>query len=141
MSFKNFYLEEENVKNDILYHTTLLSNLPKILQQGIKVQKKNRLSGGAIGQDIRAAIAVFAFENLEDAQRWAFKTEWDTKEKSVIIPFKANKSEWTLDTHWEAQLGKGKWLYLKQDIPPEDILKDDIIYPTPDTWKELAKSL
>lgn len=131
-------LLEEN--KQVLYHTTLAKNVPLIIKNGI-VPKKKGMTHGAVGQDVRVAIAIYAFENIIDAQRWAFRVEWDTKEKSAIIPFETNIKDWTVDTHWEAGLGRGKWLFNKKSVPPENILADEIQYPDEKVWKKLVKEV
>jgi hypothetical protein len=125
--------DEAKQKETILYHTTLAKNVSIILKQGI-VPKKKGITRGQLGQEIRAAVAVYAFTDRLDALQWAFRVEWDTKEKSAVIPFRAALKDWTADTHWEAGLGRGRWMYNQSIVPPEAILKDKIEYPDKETW-------
>jgi len=128
--------DEAKEKEAILYHATLAKNVPSILKKGI-VPKKKGITSGMFGQDIRAAVAVFAFTDRLGALKWAHKVEFDTKEKAAIIPFKAILKDWTPDTHWQARTG----VYKLSPVPPEKIIEDKIEYPTADTWRWLVKEL
>lgn len=132
--------DESRQKEVTLFHTTLAKNIPAILQKGI-VPKKKGLTSGPFGQDIRAAVAVYAFADRLDALQWAHTVEFDTKLKSAVIPFKAVLADWKPDTHWQARLGRGQWLYNPSPVPPEKIIESDIEYPTADTWRWLVKEL
>jgi hypothetical protein len=39
-----------------------------------------------------------------------------------IITFKTDISNWENDTHWQGQIGHGKWLVSTTYVPPENIV-------------------
>ena len=104
-----------------LYHVTFKKNIPSIKKKGL-VPSKKALFKGAFGQDIRDAIAVYAFNELDDAIRWAFKLNFDTKKEVAIVVFD-QAGKWEKDTHWQAAMAKGEWLKSVTPVVPENIIK------------------
>jgi hypothetical protein len=69
----------------MLYHVTPTSNILPIKRKGIVPQKKPRFHG-RFGQDIRKHKgAVYAFNEFDDAARFAFRLNWDLKKPVSII--------------------------------------------------------
>jgi hypothetical protein len=119
MKFKT-YLSESKYSN--LYHVASTKVTTKIKKDGIVPQKKPSWTG-AMGQDIRdCKDCVYAFTDLKDAIRWAFKAEWDNKgTKFNIISFDGSGSKWDKDTHFEASMAEGEWIRTKDTIQSDKI--------------------
>jgi len=93
-----------------MYHVTFKKNIEKILNEGIKPQKIATFHG-AFGQDIREhKNKIYLFSSFDDAARWAFKTEYDTKELISIIEIEDDLKKYKKDKHWESGMAKGNWL-------------------------------
>ncbi len=92
-----------------LYHVTLEKNVPSIRKHGIRPQKK-AMWVGAFGQRLAPKDAIFAFDNFDDAGRWAFKTQYDMGQPAVVLEFKDDSPLWQPDPHWQGGLSKGQWL-------------------------------
>jgi len=119
--------EQPLEKISTLFHVTPRKNLERIMVNGIQPQKKS-LTHGAFGQDIRTdKNKVYLFSSFDDAARWAHRVEWDTKEPVVILRVKDNKNNYTEDKHFEAGMGKGKWL-MSDAIDPSKIDFRDVIH-------------
>ena len=120
-----------------LYHATTQSAAGDIQKNGITPQKVGVWTG-AVGQDLRDKGAIYAWDNFDDAGRWAFKTGYDTGQEAVVIVLKDN-GKWAADEHFQSNMGVGKGLKMKGSVPPEDILR--VIPITPELTRALAQSL
>lgn len=121
-----------------LFHVTFRKTLPKIKKQGIRPQKFSIWTGAA-GQHLGEFGRVYAFSNINDAMRWAFKQQWETKEPTVIVEFEDNNpGRWEPDTHWQACAAEGQWLKTFGAIKPEQLAAVHVV--TPKDLKKLAKN-
>jgi hypothetical protein len=117
---------------DILYHVTTLSNALKILNDGIqpnKPQMWRRLYAGKFPKGY-----IYAFTDLLDSIRWAFKLDWELNEPNrldprlhpmkpiVIISFQCDYKDWIPDHHHEKTGYRGDWLKTMATVYPADIL-------------------
>lgn len=100
-----------------LYHVTFTKNVDDIFAKGIMpLQTSNWIKAGSGTRYGNGEI--FAFENYEDAARWAARMDWDVNKetgsgKISIVRFGNNDSEeWTEDlSDPMSQAGsKGRWL-------------------------------
>jgi hypothetical protein len=121
-----------------LFHVTFKKTLPKIKKQGIRPQNFS-LWTGAAGRHISEFGQVYAFSNINDAMRWAFKQQWETKKPTVIVEFEdKNPGRWEPDTHWQSCGAEGQWLKTFGMIKPEQLVAVHVV--TPEDLKRLAKN-
>jgi len=119
-------LARELVAAKTLYHVTHSKYVSNIKSKGILgMQTSNwvKRSGGRYGHG-----EVYAFENFEDAMRWASKMDWTFNSnmgsgKVSIISFSDDLRDWDVDSHDPlGQAGsEGRWLKAMKRIPPEQI--------------------
>ena len=94
-------------ENKYLYHVTFTKNVPRIKKKGlIQFEPSNWVQRGT-GERYNEDAGIFAFDDPEDAFRWAFKMKWDLDDKDISI-VRINIGE-----HWEDDpAGETmKWLY------------------------------
>lgn len=102
-----------------LYHVTLTKNVPGIQAKGIlPMQPTNWVQAG--NKSRYGGGEIFAFEQFEDAIRWASKWDWDLHTamgsgKISVITFETDISAWEVDTAdpLTQSSSKGKWLKAK----------------------------
>lgn len=121
-----------------LYHATLSANVPAILRQGIRPQKKGVWVGGA-GQELRLPGYIYACDRFDDAARWAFRTGYHLSQPAQVVVFVDSLASWELDPHWQGQLGKGRWLRKKGGVPPGAIIEAVLV--TPELTHKLVRTL
>lgn len=131
----------EVIDQQILYHVTRTTNVPKILSKGILLlQTTNWVTAG--NKERYGSGEIYAFDNKTDAYRWAGKMDWDLftelgSGKISIIEFSKGNITWEIDNNDPmSQFGrKGNWLKSDMAVKPDQIIK---AYPfTNDMAKEL----
>ena len=128
---------------NVYYHVTTPDKLKKIKKFGVTRREKGEWKG-MFGQDIREKKGVFVFDNLYDAQGWAFKTCWDRKiNRCYILKLKTTDTDFEEDSHWEASSAVGKWLVKQTNFESDeliDIIEFDITKWTAEDTLKLNKA-
>ena len=125
-------LPTENVAADAktLYHVTHSSKVDKIRKEGLlPMQTSNWVKAGDKSRYGKGDI--FAFDNPEDAARWAGKMDWDLNKKlgsgniSIFGIKPSATSRWVEDTADPiSQAGaKGKWVKQMGKVTPEELVE------------------
>lgn len=125
-------LPTENVAADAktLYHVTHSSKVDKIRKEGLlPMQTSNWVKAGDKSRYGKGDI--FAFDNPEDAARWAGKMDWDLNKKlgsgniSIFGIKPSATSRWVEDTADPiSQVGaKGKWVKQMGKVTPEELVE------------------
>jgi len=108
-----------------LFHATRTANLHRIHKQGL-VPQMHSMWVGKLGQQLGEIGRLYAFTDLDDAVRFAFRLAWQSK-PTVVIEFEADKQDWALDPHPEGSMGaRGYWLVSKHQglvVPPQAIVR------------------
>lgn len=113
----------------VYYHVTHTALVPKIMKEGfrpgqtsnwVKAADKKRYGKGEVN----------AFNNKQDAIRWAGKMDWAINKqmgsgKISIISFKPGENEWQVDKESDPLTQvqyTGDWLKSHDSVKPEDIV-------------------
>jgi len=112
----------------VLYHVTRTEKVQALREDGITPLNPSNYTQGEGGERYGKG-EIFAFENLNDAVRWAAKMDWDfhkqmgTGKISIVMFAPAKGQRWERDTNDPiSQAGaKGKWLKLWGSVKPEQI--------------------
>jgi predicted ABC-type ATPase len=127
---------EEFVKSQkIVYHVVDSDVVPSVMKEGV-VPNKGSIAKNVMGGNLSEKGKTYAFENFDDAARWAFRNEYGKGKKQVILQIGENPSNYEQDTHFESQGAKGKWLKKKGGIPASNII--DSVELTPEMTKRLV---
>lgn len=123
----------EEVTPDIMYHVTKTEFLPTIKKEGILPMGGKRLQSNWVHQgDPNKQYGqgeVYAFDNMNDAARWAASWDWDLTQnigsgEVSIIKFRNKDKDWGVDESDPIRQlsSKGKWWKKFVRIRPEDII-------------------
>jgi hypothetical protein len=136
-------MRASEITPEYLYHVTFTRRIPKIKKEGILTGKRanwsKAISGAKYGKG-----EVNAFDNFNDACRWAFKMDWEFFSKSgsgniSIIKFRPSPYQWSVDKESDPlsqSSYKGDWLKSTLPVRPENIVS-----VTPFTHEILKKEL
>ena len=124
----NDILNEEKIKKP-LYHVTETRNVSKIKKKGLLgMQPSNWVQAGS-GERYGNG-EIYAFENVEDALRWALKFDWEVSKglgsgKVSVVEIKPDGIEWEVDKNdpLGQAAAKGKWLKRTHVVDPKYIGK------------------
>jgi hypothetical protein len=113
---------------EVLYHVTFTKKVPSILKKGLKTfQTTNWVKAG--DKSRYGSGEVYAFDHLQDAQRWAGKMDWEHHRetgsgKVSVLQFIAAHADWELDEGdpLSQASAKGSWLKSRRPVPAEAIL-------------------
>jgi hypothetical protein len=126
-----------------IYHVTHTKNVPGIRKHGLRrLQTSNWAKSGDKGRYGQGE--VYAFENKQDALRWAGKMDWEFNKKTgsgniSIVKLNRSGDRWVVDAADPInQVGaKGKWLKSEQAVGPGEILDAEVL--TRDMLRALIK--
>lgn len=121
------HILEDGTPTSALYHVALTKHIPSILQKGIThFNPSNWIKAGS--KERYGEGDIYAFENEQDAIRWAAKMDWEFHKKMgsgnvSVIEFLADKTAWKDDAADPiGQAGTtGKWLKSHVAVKPTDI--------------------
>lgn len=120
-----------------LYHVTFKSRVKTILSDGIIPKKKSIYKG--IFAEIKDTGKIYAFENFDDAARWASRMSFDFGRPTIIVVFNDSIKGWERDVHFESAGSRGRWLKKEGSISPKNIKQ--IINHTPEMTKVVIQTL
>jgi hypothetical protein len=127
-----------------IYHVTETANVPLIKKKGLTVFNPTNWVMAKDQSRYGTGTDIYAFENIEDAMRWALKMDWEFNKgigtgKISIITIKKT-GDWEVDKADPlSQAGaKGKWLKHLGVIKPENV--GETIPATHKRYKEIVKN-
>ena len=112
-----------------LYHVTRTEKVPKIKAKGILPLQTSNWTKGEGGERYGEG-EIYAFDNLQDAVRWAAKMDWDFNQqmgsgKISIVEFDSGNLKWEIDENdpISQATAKGNWLKAHGSVKPAQIKK------------------
>ena len=107
-----------------LYHVTFTEYVPNIKAKGLLQFQPSNWAKGEGGTRYNEEAGIFAFEHPEYAFKWAFKTQWEFKDKPVSIVRISPGDVWEEDSSQDIdlQMGKGRALMSRRNIPAASII-------------------
>jgi len=116
-------LEIQQLAPKYLYHVTFSEHVPSIKEKGLMQFQPSNWVKGEGGTRYNEEAGIFAFEDPEDAFKWAFNMQWQHKNPISIVRIKPGDI-WEQDPSEDDNLrmGKGRAMMSRRNIPAENII-------------------